>query len=301
MTKSSRQHNQLISEDEESPQAERNLYNKPSWHARFKLWWNLPRALGIAAAGLGLLHYLPIPFLPVPGLMQLHADIAPEFIGIGITIILIDWAVEKRQQEELKSQLIRQMGSPHNEVADSAVRELAHHGWLYDGSLNRAHLWKANLKETNLKKAILKRVNLTMANLISVDSEQADLREAYLLHAELGQANLWGSNLTQSDLSFADLGEANLWRANLSGALLRGANLDKARLLEANLSNVREWSIEQLEKSTWLEGTIMPDGVRLGQYPPESLGEQSSPTFDEWKNRYLIAHGGTETDMRDIT
>lgn len=55
-------------------------------------------------------------------------NVGPELAGIVIGIVTIDYLNEKRQAQQLKAQLIRQMASPHNEVAGPAVRQLAHYG-----------------------------------------------------------------------------------------------------------------------------------------------------------------------------
>lgn len=55
-------------------------------------------------------------------------SVGPELAGIFIGAVTLDILNERRQQEQFKGQLIRQMGSPYNEVAESAVRDLAAHG-----------------------------------------------------------------------------------------------------------------------------------------------------------------------------
>lgn len=288
------------------------------WPARLKAWWNLPRLIGLAAALLGLAHYLPLPALPRPRLLRLHADVAPELIGIGITLILIDWAVARRQREELKAQLIRHMGSAIRDVAVPAARELAHHGWLYDGSLKWAILLEADLsgaqlEGANLSGASLYRANLSGADLLDAELNgttlvNANLNEAYLPRAVMRRASLQGVTLANATLSGADLSGAalahatlelcHLRDANLSGVDLERADLQLADLRSAHLTGARNWTIEQLGQTLSLAGAIMPDGVRLGWASGD--GKQAGdPTFEEWAAHYLAQHGGALDTLRD--
>jgi|CXWK01.1.fsa_nt_gi hypothetical protein len=116
-------------------------------------------------------------------------SVGPELAGIVIGVVTIDYLNERRQDEQLKGQLILQLGSKHNDVTDTALRVLTARGWLYDGSLSDAFLVTANLSGAELE------------------------------GADLSGANLWAANLS----------EANLLRVRLSGAILRNANLSRAR------------------------------------------------------------------------
>ena len=115
----------------------------------------------------------------------IHAliNIGPELAGIIIGVATIDALNEWRQDEQLKKQLILQMGSRHNDVADTAFRALKSYGshgrlydgWLYDGSLCNAYLWRANLEEADLEEADLK----------GADLRSAILKKAWLKNAKL--------------------------------------------------------------------------------------------------------------------
>ena len=220
---------------------------KAPWSQRFKGWWNLPRGIGLAAVIVGLAHYSPLPALPMPRLIQLHTDLAPELIGIGITLILIDWAVERRQREELKRQLIRQMGSNIRDVAVPAARELAHYEWLYDGTLkgaslveadlSAAQLARANLSGASLYQAILRKANLLDANLNEAILVNANLSGAYLPRATLIQASLQGITLNNAILGNADLSGAALAYATLISCHLRDAQLNGVDLTRADMQN----------------------------------------------------------------
>lgn len=293
---------------------------KAPWSQRFKGWWNLPRGIGLAAVIVGLAHYSPLPALPMPRLIQLHTDLAPELIGIGITLILIDWAVEQRQRQELKAYLIRQMGSPVRDVAVPAVRELAHHEWLYDGALTRAILAEADLRQAPLRGANLSGAHLYRATLTDADLLDANLDGAILVSADLSEAALSGATLRQASLQGATLHDASLFYADLSGAALSYTALDRCNLRDAILDGVdleraslesadlrgatvrgaRNWTIAQLAQASSLGWATMPDGERLGRVSRDGVQEPGGLTFEAWRAAYLARHGGTETTLRDV-
>ena len=231
-------------------------------------------------------------------------SMGPELAGIVIGVVTIDYLNERRQDEQLKEQLILQLGSTHNDVTDIALSTLKARGWLGDGSLIRAILWRANLGGAVLWGANLSEADLRGTNLSEADLRGANLSRANLWGANLSRANLWGANLSRANLREADLSRANLreadlsgaafweadlsgaafWEADLSGADLKGANLSEAQLgivnrsgaiiweadlngaylLGANLSRISNWTIEQLEQAETLGGAIMPDEIQLG-------------------------------------
>lgn len=252
---------------------------------------------------------------------RLARGMGPELAGIVISAVTINALAERRQREELKAQLIRQMGSRHNEIADAAVRELAHHGWLYDGSLNKAYLEGANLKGVDLESAVLNRANLMRANLIGAQMSRACLNSVIFLNANLDEvrlnyaqmrsavldrADLGNATLTDADLSGADLVDANLkhcslQNTNLSGVDFRDVNLREANMRGTNLTGIKNWTIDQLgqAEATKLSLTIMPDGIRLGHIIHDSAETQGRLTFNKWKSDYLAKYHGKETDLRD--
>jgi hypothetical protein len=201
-------------------------------------------------------------------------NLAPELAGIALGVFFIDLLNNLRQNIELKRQLIRQLGSRHNEVADTAVNELRVNGgnlvpenqfspcWVTDGSLDSANLNHANLRDANLRDANLKGAFLRYANL-----KGADLRDANLYYANLAYANLKGANLAYANLKGANLTNANLKGANLAYAnLKRGANLYYANLTNANLKGARLVNAEVTESQLALafldETTTMPNGEK---------------------------------------
>ena len=163
-------------------------------------------------------------------------SVGPELAGIVIGVVTIDYLNERRQDEQLKRQLILQLGSMHNDVTDTALRALKARGWLYDGSLSKAELWGTNLSGANLGRANLSGASFWKANLSGTLLERANLSRANLMQANLSRANLGRANLSGASFGEADLSGAHLWEVNLSGALLLDANLSGANLRRANLS-----------------------------------------------------------------
>ena len=150
---------------------------------------------------------------PVVGaiIADFYANVSTEMASIAIAVLVIDSLNERRAEQELKAQLIREMGHPtDNGVALRAVRELRAHGWLEDGSLRETNLEGANLQGADLRGA-----NLKQANLLGAKLERANLHEANLHEAKLEQANLIGADLLGADLAGVNLQGAKLERANV--------------------------------------------------------------------------------------
>lgn len=156
---------------------------------------------------------------------ELLRSLAPEAIGIGFTVFVIDRIYRRREQVRFKADLIYKMGSSVNAEAVRAAEEISRLGWLEDGSLIRARLPRANLRGADLKKAKLDRIFLIGGK----------LSKAVLDEASLEHANLWSIDLREAMLHMAVLKNAFLLGADLRGARLvmadlRGANLNAARL-----------------------------------------------------------------------
>lgn len=263
-------------------------------------------------------HYEPWLWLTVA-----LVSVGPELAGIVIGVVTIDYLNERRQDEQLKEQLIIQMSSRHNDVTDLAIRALKARGWLHDGSLSRVSLSGANLSGADLRRANLSRMGLLGVNLSQADLEGADLswvvaswametelygtvyttnfsgaklalanlKEACLIQADLSSAylqaaNLSGANLSKADLSGANLGGANLSRADLSGADLSGANLSWANLGGANLggADLRGTEHWSIEQ---LEQVNTLEGATMPDGVQLRAWSIEGPTFEEWKAQYL--------------
>lgn len=164
-----------------------------------------------------------------------------EAISIGVTVFVLDalnrWRDKQRREEELKTMLIRNIGSPDNATALNAARELADKGWLQDGCLRSANLSNANLKGATLFQAQLQGATIASANLESASIEESALEGAAFVNANLHHANLREANLRQTVMNFADLTRANLEFVLLDGAMLTSANMQQAQLNESSITN----------------------------------------------------------------
>jgi len=209
-------------------------------------------------------------------------NFSTEMYGAVLTFFLIEVLVGGRQarqaeREALKverDRLILEMGSPFNQTAVEAVRQLRWRRWLKDGSLESAYLERANLEGANVGGA-----NLEGATLAEAKLEGASLRGAKLAGATLWQAKLAGATLAEAKLEGANVGEvhlegATLYRANLEGANLLGANLAGADLRRANLAGADLWGanlagakvtcsqllqVDDMRETTLPDGTVLPD------------------------------------------
>jgi hypothetical protein len=215
-----------------------------------------------------------IPYLPIPGLPEFHNEVAAELFGIGIGVLVIDFANERRSTRQRKEELILQMGSPDNGFAAEAVRILRQKGWLADGNLEKVYLIGANLQSADLGGVNLQEAFLGKANLRGADLAGINLQGAYLTRANLRGADLIGGHLQLAKLEGADLrgaymGSVNLEGADMRGVLLVGADirlanlqdvdLSYANLLGSYLSDANLLGVS-LAGAIFNEATILPDG-----------------------------------------
>jgi uncharacterized protein YjbI with pentapeptide repeats len=189
-----------------------------------------------------------------------YANVSVDCLSIAFAILVIDRLNERRAEQELKAQFIRDMGSTDNGIALRAVQELRARGWLEDGSLHDAYFGEANLRhaylgDADLQGVILSYSNLKQAYLIASNLEGAFLSQTNLIRAILDDADLQGAELIGANLKSAWLTNVNLQNANLAYAKLQYAYLDNANLRDA--ADLRE---QQLVELFCLRNTIMPNG-----------------------------------------
>jgi len=204
---------------------------------------------------------------------DLAASLAPEFIGIGITILFIDTLYNYRTSQQEKKVLLRQLASSNNSAAADAWHIVKGLGWFRSGILQGIDLSGANLRYLVLCNAKLDRANFTGADLSNAnlspariaksangelmwsgsDSEAASLEDAKLVSANLQGAELFLANLQKANLFNAILKGASLRQAKLGGAFLLGADLENANLQDADLSGVKYNA-----KTRWPDGFIIP-------------------------------------------
>jgi hypothetical protein len=166
-------------------------------------------------------------------IVTLFPNFGAGLVDITITVLIIDWLYERRDQQRERERLIRQMRSRDNGIALQAVEELRASGWLEDGSLCGVNLVGANLAGAYLRRA---------------DLQKAVLRRASLKRASLGGADLRGADFEGADLQDASLDETLLQDTNLTPAQLvsayrlRGATLPDGTLYNGcfNLAGDRQ-------------------------------------------------------------
>jgi hypothetical protein len=190
---------------------------------------------------------------------DLYANVGSELAGMAVVILLVDRLAARRENDNLRRQLVRELGSTDRGLTARAVLELEVKGWLYDGTLAGAQLSGAQLGGARLERAampaaVFAGADLTHANLSNAsvaganfaeavleraNLEMADLTRASLIHARLPQADAALAILTDANLYGADLTDADLTSADLSGADLRAADLTRARLTSSHLTAIR--------------------------------------------------------------
>ena len=184
----------------------------------------------------------PVPYPPIPAsLVELHQDLAVELVGIGITVLVVDYAYEKSLEIEEKRKLTIQLGSRDNNLTKEAARGLKVRGWI--------------------DKGVLVGAELSDARLVDVDLQNADMREAILNRAELNNADLTDADLRKANLEDAELIEACLVRADLRGAELADADLRRADLTSAKCTNEQLRGVESLEGTTMCDGKIYDPAI----------------------------------------
>jgi hypothetical protein len=210
-------------------------------------------------------------------IIDLYANVGSELSGMAITILLIDRFAARRENERLRGQLVRELGSTDTGLTARAVLELEAHGWLFDGTLRAAQLSGAKLAGARLERAVMPE-----ATLAGADLTRANLSGAQLPGANFAEARLEAANLEMADLSGASLLHARLRRADaalvqLRGAILTGADLTDADLSQADLCGARLAGAQlqgaRFDGARWDATTEWPGGF----VPPEPDSDAASP------------------------
>lgn len=210
-------------------------------------------------------------------LKSFAVSLGPELFGIALTVIVIDWLYEKRDQRQRLQSLVRDLGSRDNSIAVRAVSELRAETWLLNGSLTDVALAGANLRGAKLDEALLEGAQLPNAILREAslggtclrraNLTNTDLCDAYMENVDLQNAHLEQADLSRAVLQGANLGRANLWRANLQATHLQSCHLTDANLQNVNLENAKYLTEDQLAQAWAMRGAILPNGRRYaGQF-----------------------------------
>ncbi|MDJ0693758.1 pentapeptide repeat-containing protein [Mastigocoleus sp. MO_188.B34] len=195
------------------------------------------------------------------------------YVGLNITILLLELQRINRKKEYLKTKIIFNPSTPTDKINSwkfQLLRIINYSDLIHPGtfnsvvgqflrgvdlsnidlrgvSLSGANLRSADLRGTYLRGADLSNAYLNGADLSGADLNGINLRGAYLRGVNLSGANLMGADLSESDLRGADLrnidlrgahlSRANLRSSDLSNMDLRGAKFEGANLEGVNLSN----------------------------------------------------------------
>lgn len=219
------------------------------------------------------------------GLRAFQEAMAAEFVGIGMSVLLINWAVGIRQEEvhkkNLKESLIRDLRSRSHVHAVRAIDELRYRGWFREVALD---------------------YSLALLELEGVRFVGAALDGISFVGSNLRRANFNGATAVEIDLRSAKLEKATFFNTNLQGADFSNARLSNALFLGADLTGVSTLSLVQLKSVNSFAGSIMPDGVKL-RTDGVKLGDPKSNevnwfvepylnglTFETWLKNHLIAN-----------
>jgi len=202
---------------------------------------------------IGALYYLENGVVPSnQGLSDFYKNIHAELIGLGVTVLIIGNANQYLQTKAEKRRLILQMGSPNNDFAIEAIRQLRQRGWLNDGTIKEAYLRGANLDgakldEVHMEGAYLRKAHLKGAKLWNANLEKAVLRNAHLEKAVLKNANLKSAILRNTHLE-----SANMKAVHLEGTDLRWAHLEGVNLSDASHDDNTKWENAKYDgKTIW--------------------------------------------------
>lgn len=248
-------------------------------------------ALGLGGLGVAMtaLYWYKETWAGAAFVQDYYANAATSLLSIAVTVLLVDSLYERRQAEERKRQLIREMGSGDKGFALRAVKEISAGGWLSDGSIADCDLSQAALSGAHLDHALFLQVTFDSAQLndahmkgVRIDGGSyrrtifvgatlddavigggADFIGAYFTGATLRDAKMPGVTLEETDFAGADLTKANLAGARLRRADLTNATLDGANLERANLADLLNWKKIKSMRGTRIAAIEdAPDGFR---------------------------------------
>jgi hypothetical protein len=218
-------------------------------------------------------------------------NLSAELLGTFIIVTIIILVFEDRKQEEVKSRLLREMGSEDNAEALAAARELKEKGWMADGSLAGKNFYSANLAgalltDANCKQAVFVSANLTKATLYN-----ANFAEAVLIYADLSGASMNGINLTNS----------RLHRAKLDGAILVRANFKDSDITDHTLHSAAELRYATLPDGTKYDGRFrLPAELEMyaSFYQDEDTPENWAEFYDISVEEYLEGQAWTDKNLK---
>jgi hypothetical protein len=151
----------------------------------------------------------------VGGFLQ---NLVPEAIGIVFTVLIIDGLYQRREEQGLKKQLIRQLRNRDNGLALQALTEIRAHRWHKDGTLRGAYLRNTSLQNADLWGTDLVGARLHHSKLQGTFFMNADLTDVDFQFSEFdGTTTLPDGSKWTPDTEmrrFTDPSHPNFWRSD---------------------------------------------------------------------------------------
>jgi len=163
-------------------------------------------------------------------------NLAPEAIGIAVTVHLIDRLYHNKEIIETKQKIIDQLRSPSNAVALEAARVSLDNGWFKDSSLDNIDLRKADLQDAELIGTKLKNINFSGANLTRVKFGGAIIENSNFYKTIMLKTEFDGAELLSSDFSWTKLDDINFLGAKLTKVDFRMSNMPHLKAEQAYLT-----------------------------------------------------------------
>jgi len=206
-------------------------------------------ALILLVLGIGGFIDGPIPY--IPNVTDYYKEMRTELIGIGITVLIIENALQYRNLNEEKRRLIIMLSSPIKALTQEALFYINSRGWLSDGTLENKDFSGADLSESNITNGKFKQSIFTSVDLSKSICENADFSDANLYDVDFTQANLSGANLDNCILDYSILLNATISKSQLmQSQSLIGCKLPDGQILSEDnwKTEIEEWE----EKTGWL-------------------------------------------------
>jgi hypothetical protein len=174
-----------------------------------------------------------------------------EFIGIGLTVLVGDYFLERRVKKALRKSLNRELGLGRNSRVLWAVWKLKRYSdeykWLFDGSLDGRDFSHGNLYRVNFGREVDLRVNIRYA-----DFFYANFGNAYLFNVDFS-----GSSFRHVQFQHAAMSWVKFRNCSFRGASFKGAKLSNTDFTGSDVT------MTQLTRAKELKQIILPDGREI--------------------------------------
>lgn len=208
-----------------------------------------------------------------------YANISTELLSISITVLVIERLIRKREETELKRQLVRELKSNDNATALRALEELNAHDWSRHGAIRRAHLLRANFKN-----GYLKNVDLSYTWMRDANFENAYMQGTKLRGAVLVGVNLKGAKA----LTSIQLSEAKML---LAATMPNGKRYDGRFNLEGDIivATSKKYDMSDPESAAQFYGVSRNTYLKGQKMKNVEVVELEDDIYiqDDWTDKYL--------------